>query len=498
MASPPAGTLRALRDALAGGTRTALDACRASLATIAARDPALHAFNLVAADRALARAEALDRLPQAARGPLHGVPVALKDNLCTRGLATTASSRILAGYEPPYDATVVERLERAGAVIVGKTNCDEFAMGSSNENSAFGPARNPWDPTRTPGGSSGGSAVAVAAGMVTAALGSDTGGSIRQPAALCGLVGLKPTYGRVSRYGLLAFASSLDQIGPLSRTVGDAATVLQVLAGADARDATAAREPAPDYERALTGEIAGVRVGVPRALVGDGVHADVRAAFEAALERLAALGARLVDIDLPHAKYAIPVYYLVATAEASSNLARYDGVRYGYRTPDARTIEAMYLRTRDEAFGPEVKRRIMLGTYVLSAGYYDAFYLKAQQVRTLIRRDYDSAFAAVDVVAMPTSPTPAFRLGERTDDPLQMYLADVFTVSANLSGLPAISVPCGFSGDGLPIGLQLTGRAFDEPMLLRVGDAYERTTDWVRVPRVNSQRPTSNSQGADS
>jgi aspartyl-tRNA(Asn)/glutamyl-tRNA(Gln) amidotransferase subunit A len=479
MSSGGTGTLRGLRDALASGALTAGAACRDSLAAIAAGNPALNAFNAVAAERALARAEALDRLPASGRGPLHGVPIAVKDNLCTAGLATTASSRILAGYEPPYDATVVERLERAGAVIVGKTNCDEFAMGSSNENSAFGPARNPWDTERTPGGSSGGSAVAVAAGMVTGALGSDTGGSIRQPAALCGLVGVKPTYGRVSRYGLLAFASSLDQIGPLTRTVADSAALLQVLAGPDPRDATASAAPVPEYDGALAGGATGVRIGVPRALLGDGVDPDVAAAFARALEVLAGQGARLVEIALPHAPFAIPVYYLVATAEASSNLARYDGVRYGFRSAGARTLDEMYFRTRDEAFGLEVKRRIMLGTYVLSAGYYDAYYLKAQQVRTLIRRDYEAAFADVDVVAMPTSPTPAFRLGERTDDPLQMYLADVFTVSANLSGLPALSLPCGFSRDRLPIGLQLTGRAFDEPMLLRVAEAYERQTDWV-------------------
>jgi aspartyl-tRNA(Asn)/glutamyl-tRNA(Gln) amidotransferase subunit A len=479
MAPPGAGTLRDLRDALARGDITAADACHASLAVIADSNPTLNAFNTVAADRALARAAVLDGLAPEARGPLHGVPIALKDNLCTRGLATTASSKILAGYLPPYDATVVERLESAGAVVVGKTNCDEFAMGSSTENSAFGPALNPWDPTRTPGGSSGGSAVAVAAGMVTGALGSDTGGSIRQPAALCGLVGLKPTYGRVSRYGLIAFASSLDQIGPMTRVVGDAAALLQVLAGPDPRDATASATPVPRYEDALTGSVEGVRIGVPRALVGDGVDPEVRAAYDEALARLQASGARLVDVALPHAGYAIPVYYLVATAEASSNLARYDGVRYGARSAGAHTLDEMYFRTRDEAFGAEVKRRIMLGTYVLSAGYYDAYYLKAQQVRTLIRRDYDAAFEAVDAVAMPTSPTPAFRLGERTADPLQMYLNDVFTVSANLSGLPAISVPCGFSAAGLPIGLQLTGRAFDEALLLRVADAYERGTGWA-------------------
>jgi aspartyl-tRNA(Asn)/glutamyl-tRNA(Gln) amidotransferase subunit A len=480
MASLDLTTIDGVREALASEEVQARDVCRASLESIQAQNSSLNAFNLVAIEHALARAEALDRLAPSERGPLHGVPIAIKDNMCTRGLATTASSKILEGYVPPYDATVVEQLERAGAVIVGKTNCDEFAMGSSNENSAFGPARNPWDPTRTPGGSSGGSAVAVAAGMVPASLGSDTGGSIRQPASLCGIVGLKPTYGRVSRYGLLAFASSLDQIGPLTRTVGDAATLLAVLAGPDPRDATAARTAVPDYRAALSGDLAGARIGVPRAFVGEGVDTEVRAAFDTALDLMASSGTTLVDIDLPHARYAIPVYYLVATAEASSNLARYDGVRYGYRTPDARTLETMYFRTRDEGFGAEVKRRIMLGTYVLSAGYYDAYYLKAQQVRTLIRRDYEQAFARVDVVAMPTSPTPAFRLGEKTDDPLQMYLADVFTVSANLSGLPAISVPCGFSGGRLPIGIQLTGRAFDEATLLRIAGAYERRTEWSK------------------
>jgi aspartyl-tRNA(Asn)/glutamyl-tRNA(Gln) amidotransferase subunit A len=412
------------------------------------------------------------------------VPVAVKDNLCTRGVATTASSRILETFVPPYDATVVERLEAAGAVIVGKTNCDEFAMGSSNENSAFGPARNPWAPDRIPGGSSGGSAVAVAAGFAPLALGSDTGGSIRQPAALCGLVGLKPTYGRVSRYGLLAFASSLDQIGPMTRTVEDAAIALNVLAGVDPADATSAPEPVPDYTTALTGSVDGLRVGVPRALVHEGVHPEVGAAFDAALDVYRAAGATLIDVDLPSASAAIPVYYLVATAEASSNLARYDGVRFGFRAPSEHgpgaqdDLRTMYGRSRELGFGPEVKRRIVLGTYVLSAGYYDAYYLKAQQVRTLIRRDYDHAFERVDVVAMPTSPTPAFRIGEKASDPLQMYLSDIFTVSANLAGLPAISVPCGFTSESLPIGLQLTGRMFDERTLLSAAHAYERQTAW--------------------
>lgn len=473
-------TIAEVTGAIASGECTATSVCDAALAQIEQCDGDLRAFLTVAADAARRRAAQLDRLPASARGPLHGVPVAIKDNICTHGLATTAASRILAGYEPPYDATVVTRLAQAGAVMVGKANCDEFAMGSSTENSAYGPTRNPWDPTRTPGGSSGGSAVAVASGMVPVSLGSDTGGSIRQPAALCGVVGLKPTYGRVSRFGLIAFASSLDQIGPFAHTVGDAARLLEVIAGADAHDATASREPLGDYVGALTGEVSELRIGVPRALMGEGVDQEVAAAIEQALAVLASRGARLVDVDLPHARYAIPVYYLVATAEASSNLARFDGVRYGYRTAEGRTLHAMYVKTRDEGFGAEVKRRIMLGTYVLSAGYYDAFYLKAQQVRTLIRRDYDAAFGACDVVAMPTTPRPAFRLGEKVDDPLQMYLEDVFTVSANLSGLPAISVPCGLTSTRLPIGLQLTGRAFDEATLLRAADAYERDTDWHR------------------
>ena len=473
-------TIRDVRDAVRSGARSAVDVCRQALDRIDAHDRTLSAFNTITGDRALEQAAAVDAHPDRSSLPLAGVPVALKDNLCTRGIRTTASSKILEEFVPPYSATAVARLEAAGAVLVGKTNCDEFAMGSSNENSAFGPARNPWATDRIPGGSSGGSAVAVAAGFVPLSLGSDTGGSIRQPAALCGLVGLKPTYGRVSRYGLLAYGSSLDQIGPFTRTVEDAAIALNVLAGADPEDATSAPEPVPDYTASLTGDAVGLRVGVPRALLHDGVDPQVAEAFNAALTTYRDAGATLVDIDLPYASAAIPVYYLVATAEASSNLARYDGVRYGYRTPDARTLETMYFRTRDEGFGAEVKRRIMLGTYVLSAGYYDAYYLKAQQVRTLIRRDYEQAFARVDVVAMPTSPTPAFRLGEKTDDPLQMYLADVFTVSANLTGLPAISVPCGFSSGRLPIGIQLTGRAFDEATLLRIAGAYERRTEWTK------------------
>ena len=482
----PFGTLREVRDAVRSGHRTATDVCERVLSQIGAHDPRLRAFITVTGERALERAAAVDRHPERATLPLAGVPVALKDNISTRGVRTTASSKMLEHYVPPFDATVVERLEAAGAVIVGKTNCDEFAMGSSTENSAFGPTKNPWGIDRVPGGSSGGSAVAVSADMAPLALGSDTGGSIRQPAALCGIVGLKPTYGRVSRYGLLAFASSLDQIGPFTRTVDDAALALSVLAGTDPRDATSAPEPVPDYTAAFTGNARGLKIGVPRALVEEGVDPEVSSAFLAALDALRDSGATIVDVALPYANAAIPVYYLVATAEASSNLARYDGVKYGFRAPAGPNpsgpaqddLRTMYGRTRARGFGSEVKRRIMLGTYVLSAGYYDAYYLKAQQVRTLIRRDYEQAFTHVDAVAMPTSPTPAYKLGERVSDPLQMYLGDVFTVSANLTGLPAISIPCGFTRDSLPIGLQLTGRAFDESTLLALAHAYERQTAW--------------------
>jgi aspartyl-tRNA(Asn)/glutamyl-tRNA(Gln) amidotransferase subunit A len=491
---PDAGrtaTVSEVRDAVRSGARSAVEVCRDALARIEAADPALNAFNTVAGEQALARAAEIDRDPQRFRdAPLAGVPIALKDNICTRGLRTTASSRILESFVPPYDATVVSRLHAAGAVIVGKTNCDEFAMGSSTENSAFGPSRNPWALDRIPGGSSGGSAVAVAAGMTPLALGSETGGSIRQPAAMCGILGLKTTYGRVSRYGLLAFGSSLDQIGPLAHRAHDAAIALGVIAGVDPADATTVPEPVADYASALTGDVSGTRIGVPWTLLDSGVDPGITTAFKGALDVLTARGATVIDVEMPHAKYAIPVYYLVATAEASSNLARYDGVRYGLRDAQGE-LGAMYSRTREQGFGAEVKRRIMLGTYVLSAGYYDAYYVKAQQVRTLIRRDYDEAFEQVDVVAMPTSPTPPFKLGERTSDPLQMYLADIFTVSANLAGLPAVSVPCGFTSSPsgpLPVGFQLTGRRFDEATLLRMADAYERDTQWwMQAPPTASR-----------
>ena len=477
---PP--TMGEIRRAVAQGETTAVEVCEQTLDRIAAGDADLHAFNHVMRARALERAADVDASRRDADlRSLLGVPIAVKDNMCTRGAPTTASSRILESFVPPYDATVVTRLEAAGAVVVGKTNCDEFAMGSSSENSAFGPVRNPWDQTRSPGGSSGGSAAAVAARLVPGALGSDTGGSVRQPAALCGVVGLKPTYGRVSRYGLLAFASSLDQIGPLTLTVRDAAQLLEVIAGADASDATTSPDDVPNLTDGLTGDLRGVRLGVPTALLSEGVDGGVERAFAQAVDAFTAAGATISDVRLPHTAYAIPVYYLIATAEASSNLARYDGVRYTSRAaldPTDATLAAMYDRTRSEGFGAEVKRRIMLGTYALSAGYYDAHYLKAQQVRTLIRRDYEAALEAVDAVLMPTSPVPAFTLGERVDDPLQMYLLDVFTVSANLTGLPAISVPAGFTDGRLPVGLQLVGRAFDEAGLLRIADGYERLTEW--------------------
>jgi aspartyl-tRNA(Asn)/glutamyl-tRNA(Gln) amidotransferase subunit A len=441
-----------------------------TLAAIADRAD-LSAFQHVAAERATARAEALD----AARGhgPLHGVPVAIKDNMVARGIPTTAGSKILDGYISPFDATVVARLEAAGAVIVGTTRCDEFAMGSSTENCAYGPVRNPHDVTRTPGGSSGGSAAAVAANLVPIALGSDTGGSIRQPASLCGIVGVKPTYGRVSRYGLIAFASSLDQIGPMTRTTREAAQVLDVISGHDPLDSTSSLRPVPSFEAALTRDVRGLRIGVPRHLLNEGVDPEVRAAFDASLEVARSLGATITDVTLPHTSHAIAVYYLVATAEASANLARFDGVRYGHRADAPASLAALYERSRSEGFGPEVKRRILLGTYVLSAGYYDAYYKKAQQVRTLIARDYSTAFEQVDLIAMPTSPVPAFKLGERVNDPLQMYLADIFTVGANLAGIPGVSVPCGYTAGKLPIGLQFLARPWDEATMLRMADAFE-------------------------
>jgi len=450
----------------------------AALGRITATDTRVGAFLTVTAERARAQAEAADaRAARGARlGALDGVPIALKDIFLTKGVATTAGSRILEGFVPPYDAAVVERLEAAGAVLLGKLNMDEFAMGSSNENSAYGPCRNPWDLSRTPGGSSGGSAAAVAARQAFGALGTDTGGSIREPAAFCGVVGMKPTYGRVSRYGVIAFASSLDQVGPLARTVGDSAALLQAIAGRDDRDMTSSARPVDDYRAALEGGAKGLRIGVPREwLEAEGLDAGVARRVREALAAYETMGARLVEVSLPHTRYGIAAYYLIAPAEASSNLARYDGVRYGLRKPGARGLKEMYAETRDEGFGAEPKRRIMLGTYALSAGYYDAYYLRAQKVRTLLRRDFDRAFEACDVVAGPVAPTVAFRLGEKASDPLAMYLADVFTVTCNLAALPGLSLPCGLHPtEAMPVGLQLLGRPFDEVTLFRAGRALER------------------------
>jgi aspartyl-tRNA(Asn)/glutamyl-tRNA(Gln) amidotransferase subunit A len=465
-------TAIALRNSIVNGEFTAESAVRSALGAIEARDSSLNAFITMDAERALERARALDQRPETP-GPLHGVPIAIKDTICVRGVRATAGSRILGNWVPPYTATAVERLEAAGAVVIGKTNCDEFAMGSSTEHSAFGPTRNPWDTSRIPGGSSGGSAVAVAAGFAPVALGTDTGGSVRQPAALCGVVGMKPTYGRVSRYGLIAFASSLDQIGPFATSVQDAALVQDVMSGADPHDATCvARDAAPCMSRLEAG-LQGLRIGVPRHLLESGVDAEVLASFNRSLDTSRDLGASIVEIELPHTRYAIPVYYLVATAEASSNLARYDGVRYGMRAAGDGLSE-MYERTRSQGFGAEVKRRLMLGTYALSAGYYDAFYAKAQAVRQLIRRDFNIAFTSADVIALPTSPTPAFPLGDRLSDPLQMYLADIFTVGASLAGLPAISQPCGLTAGGLPVGLQIIGRAWEDATVFQVAAGLER------------------------
>jgi aspartyl-tRNA(Asn)/glutamyl-tRNA(Gln) amidotransferase subunit A len=476
-----------LRASLAQGETTARTVVESSLDSAEKLNDTLNAFLQIDRPGALKRAEELDGAAFDSTRPLAGIPIAIKDNICVRGLQTSCGSRILGPYHPPYNATAIERLGDAGAIIIGKTNCDEFAMGSSNENSAFGPVRNPWDTSRVPGGSSGGSAAAVAAGIVPVALGSETGGSVRQPASLCGIVGLKPTYGRISRYGLVAFGSSLDQIGVFGRRVSDVASVLRVIAGRDEHDATTADVPVQDYAAQLTGNIQGARIGVPRALFGEGLDAEVRASVERAIEAYRDLGAEIVEIELPHAKYCIAVYYIIATAEASSNLARYDGVRYGFRAEEADELRAMYRRTRDEGFGAEVKRRIMLGTYVLSSGYYEAYYRKAQQVRTLIKQDFRDAFEKCDAIVTPTTPTVAFMLGEKTDDPLAMYLNDIYTCTANLVGIPGISIPCGLSVEGLPIGFQLVGPYWAESNLLRLAHAYELAQPFNARPRVNAQ-----------
>ncbi|HWB32482.1 MAG TPA: Asp-tRNA(Asn)/Glu-tRNA(Gln) amidotransferase subunit GatA [Acidobacteriaceae bacterium] len=478
-------TIDQVRDAIASRTSTATQIAEDHYARIASDDGPgesngkpgknIHSYLSLSRERALAQAARIDAL--AAKGdplpPLAGVPIGIKDVLTMTGSPSTAGSKILEGYHPPYDATAVSRLEAAGAVLLGKLNCDEFAMGSSNENSAYGPVRNPRALDRVPGGSSGGSAAAVAANFAVATLGTDTGGSIRQPAAFCGVVGMLPTYGRVSRYGLIAFASSLDRVGPFTNTVRDAATMLSVLAGKDAMDATSSPRPVADYAAALAKPVAGLRIGVPSEYFGEGLNPELRAAIERSLDQLRAAGCEIKPISLPHTRYAIPTYYVIATAEASANLSRFDGVRYGLRAPGVKTLSAMYRETRDQGFGAEVKRRILLGTYALSAGYYDAYYRKAQQVRTLLTRDFLAAFAEVDAIVTPITPSPAFKLGEKTDDPVQMYLEDIYTVAASLAGICGISVPCGETSDRLPIGVQVLGPHFGEEAMLRVAHAIE-------------------------
>ncbi|HEY4053350.1 MAG TPA: Asp-tRNA(Asn)/Glu-tRNA(Gln) amidotransferase subunit GatA [Terriglobales bacterium] len=469
-------TIDAARSAVAEGKTSALALAEAFYAKIESDDPNIGAYLTLSKERALEKAAEIDRLAKAndKLPPLAGVPVGIKDVMVTKSVRTTAGSKILGNYIPPYDCTAVARLEAAGAVVLGKLNCDEFAMGSSNENSAFKPVHNPRDLSRVPGGSSGGSAATVAADMAVATLGSDTGGSIRQPASFCGVVGLKPTYGRVSRYGLIAFASSLDHIGPLTKTVKDAAIMLRTIAGRDPMDSTSAELPVPDYVTEIDTPVKGMKIGVAKEYFGEGLDPETRSAIEDAIQRFAGMGCEIVDVSLPHTSYAIPAYYLVATAEASSNLARFDGVRYGFRAKGGRSLSDMYRRTRDDGFGTEVKRRIMLGTYALSAGYYDAYYLKAQRVRTLLTRDFEEAFKKVDVIVGPTCPTPAFKLGEKVDDPLAMYLADIYTVTANLAGIPGISIPVGESKEKLPIGMQIFGKHFDEATILRAAHAYEK------------------------
>jgi aspartyl-tRNA(Asn)/glutamyl-tRNA(Gln) amidotransferase subunit A len=471
----------------ASGQASAAEVADAFLAAIRDREPKLHAFVRVDEEAARRQAAAVDAKRRSGQplGRLAGVPVAVKDVLCTKGAPTTCSSRMLANFVPPYDAHVVERLRAEDAVIVGKTNMDEFAMGSSTENSAFGPTRNPWDPARTPGGSSGGSAAAVAGCLAAVALGTDTGGSIRQPAALCGVVGLKPTYGRVSRYGLIAYASSLDQVGPFAHDVADCALVLEAVAGHDRQDSTSVDRPVPAYTQTVNEPVRGLRVGVPREFFGAGLDSEVGVAVQAALKEYERLGAKLIDVSLPHSPYALAAYYIVAPAEASSNLARFDGMHYGHRTSQKADLVGTYAKSRGEGFGQEVQRRIMIGTYVLSSGYKDAYYVKALKVRRLVKGDFDAAFERCDVIAGPTAPTAAFKIGEKADDPLAMYLSDVYTVSCNLAGLPGVSVPCGFTTGGLPIGLQLLAAPFEEEKLLRAARMYEAATDWhTRRPKV--------------
>jgi aspartyl-tRNA(Asn)/glutamyl-tRNA(Gln) amidotransferase subunit A len=482
-------TLLAARVAIRAKKISSAELTRQALDRIGRLDTSLGAFNSIFPDRALAQAKAVDE--GKVTGPLAGVPIAIKDNLCTTFGKTTCSSKMLENFSAPYDATIVKKLETAGAVILGKTNLDEFAMGSSTENSAFRTTKNPWDTSRIPGGSSGGSAAALAAGMCCCSIGSDTGGSIRQPAALCGLVGLKPTYGRVSRYGLVAFASSLDQIGPFGWTVGDVALLMNVIAGRDPRDSTCVEDPVPDYLADLDKPLAGLRLGIVKEYeLGSGVDPQVKSAVDAAIQTYKSLGASVVEVSLPHTEYGIAAYYVIAPCEASSNLARYDGVHFGHRTAEpVKDIIELFSKSRAEGFGEEVQRRIMIGTYALSSGYYDAYYVRAQKIRALIKRDFDLAFEKCDAIVCPTSPTPAFKAGEKTGDPLQMYLCDVFTVTCNIAGIAGLSLPCGFTtGDKpLPIGLQLLGPAFDEARLLRIANMYEAATDWhKRRPRLDA------------
>ncbi len=470
-------TIAVLRAGIVSRTTTATALAESYFARIDEHNPLVNAYLSLTREEALDQAGQIDAM--AARGDelpaLAGIPMGVKDVLAMRGTTATAGSRILEGYRPPYDATAVQRLRAAGAVLLGKLNCDEFAMGSSNENSAYGPVRNPVDTERVPGGSSGGSAAAVAANLAVATLGTDTGGSIRQPASFCGVVGVLPTYGRVSRYGLIAFASSLDRVGPFTANVADAAAVLSVLAGHDAHDATSSRQPVEDYAAELNKSVTGLRIGIPDEYFAEGLDPEVRAAIEAGIDALREAGCEIKRISLKHTQYAIPVYYLVATAEASANLARFDGVRFGHRSKSATNLSSMYRLSRDEGFGAEVKRRILLGTYALSAGYYDAYYKKAQQVRRILAEEFMTAFGEVDAIVTPTAPTAAFRLGEKTDDPLAMYLADIYTVTASLAGICGLSVPCGATSTGLPVGMQILGPHFGEGMVFRVAAAVERT-----------------------
>jgi len=470
-------TIAQARASVVSGSVTASTLAAQHYDRIAAVDPQINSFLALTRDRAILQAARVDEAVKSgdtsALGPLAGVPIGIKDVLVMQGTPTTAGSLILKGYHPPYDATAVAKLEAAGAILLGKLNCDEFAMGSSNENSAYGPVHNPRALNRVPGGSSGGSAASVAAGLCVASLGTDTGGSIRQPAAFCGVVGVLPTYGRVSRFGLIAFASSLDRVGPFARSVADAATMLEVLAGSDILDATASTQPVASYAADAAKPVAGLKIGVPEEYFGEGLNPEIRAAIEKSLDALKAQGCTIHKVSLPHTKYAVPTYYVICTAEASSNLSRMDGVRFGLRSKDSNTLSKMYRESRDEGFGPEVKRRILLGTYVLSAGYYDAYYRKAQQVRTLLTRDFLSAFAEVDAIVCPVTPTPAFKLGEKTDDPIQMYLEDIYSVAASLAGICGMSVPCGTTSDNLPIGVQILAKHFDESTMFRVGSAIE-------------------------